>query len=257
MGADMSSLFDLNGRVALVTGGNGGIGRGIALGLAQAGASIVIAARNDAKNAAAVEELHALGRRAIAVACDVQDRAQIAAAIEATEAEFGRLDILVNNAGIGGGGRPEEIPMETWERVLGTNLTAMFEASQLAFPLLKASGHGKIINIASEYSLFGSARAIPYSASKGGVVQLTKSLAAAWAPDQIQVNAIVPGWITTDLTQGVKSNQAFYEQIITRTPARRFGEPEDLAGAGVFLASAASDFVTGVVLPVDGGYAAN
>jgi 2-dehydro-3-deoxy-D-gluconate 5-dehydrogenase len=253
----MSSLFDLSGRIALVTGGNGGIGRGIALGLAQAGADLVIAARNEAKNAAAVDELHRLGRRAIAVTCDVQDRAQIEVAVEATRSEFGRLDILVNNAGVAGGGRPEEIPMETWDRVVGTNLTAMFEACQVAFPLLKASGHGKVINIASEYSLFGSSRAIPYSASKGGVVQLTKSLAAAWAVDQIQVNAIVPGWITTEMTQGVKSNEAFSDQIIARTPARRFGEPEDLAGAGVFLASAASDFVTGVVLPVDGGYAAN
>ena len=253
----MSSLFDLSGRIALVTGGNGGIGRGIALGLAQAGADIVIAARNEAKNAAAVAELHGLGRRAVAVTCDVQDRAQIEAAVEAARSEFGRLDILVNNAGVAGGGRPEEIPIETWNRVVGTNLTAMFEACQVAFPLLKASGHGKVINIASEYSLFGSSRAIPYSASKGGVVQLTKSLAAAWAGDQIQVNAIVPGWITTEMTQGVKTNEAFYDQIIARTPARRFGEPEDLAGAGVFLASAASDFVTGVVLPVDGGYAAN
>lgn len=253
----MNSLFDLDGRVALVTGGNGGIGRGIALGLAHAGADLVIAARNEAKNTVVVEELRRLGRRALAVACDVQDRAQIEAAVEAARSEFGRLDILVNNAGVAGGGRPESISMETWNRVVGTNLTAMFEACQLAFPLLNASGHGKVINIASEYSLFGSSRAIPYSASKGGVVQLTKSLAAAWAADQIQVNAIVPGWITTEMTQGVKDNVAFYNQIIARTPARRFGEPEDLAGAAVFLASAASDFVTGVVLPVDGGYAAN
>jgi len=253
----MSSLFDLSGHVALVTGGNGGIGRGIALGLAQAGADIVIAARNEAKNTAAIEELTALGCRAVAVTCDVQDRAQLEAAVATAEREFGRLDILVNNAGVAGGGRPEEIPMETWDRIVGTNLTAMFEACQLAFPLLKASGRGKVINIGSEYSLFGSARAIPYSASKGGVVQLTKSLAVAWAADGIQVNAIVPGWITTEMTQGVKTNESSYDQIIARTPARRFGEPEDLAGAGVFLASAASNFVTGVVLPVDGGYAAS
>ena len=252
----MSSLFDLTGRVALVTGGNGGIGRGIALGLAQAGADVVIAARNEAKSAAVVEEVRGLGRRAVAVTCDVRQRGQIEDAVDAAEQEFGRLDILVNNAGVAGGGRPEDIPMEVWERVLHTNLTAMFEACQVAHPLLKASGHGKVINIASEYSLFGSAGALPYSASKGGVVQLTKSLAAAWARDGIQVNAIVPGWITTEMTQGVKANQPFHDQIIARTPARRFGEPEDLAGAGVFLASAASDFVTGVVLPVDGGYAA-
>ncbi len=253
----MSSLFDLSGRVALVTGGNGGIGRGIALGLAQAGADIVVAARNQEKNAAVAEELRAVGRGCATVTCDVQDRAQVEEAVRTAEREFGRLDILVNNAGVAGGGRPEDIPMDVWHRVLHTNLTAMFEACQVAHPRLKASGGGKIINIGSEYSLFGSARALPYSASKGGVVQLTKSLAASWAGDNIQVNAIVPGWITTDMTEGVKSNQAFYDQIIARTPARRFGQPEDMAGAAVFLASAASNFVTGVVLPVDGGYAAS
>ncbi|MEX2373228.1 MAG: glucose 1-dehydrogenase [Dehalococcoidia bacterium] len=253
----MSSLFDLSGHVALVTGGNGGIGRGIALGLAQAGADIVIAARNQAKTDAVVEELRGLGRRAVAVPCDVLERADIEAAVRAASLEYGRLDILVNNAGVAAGGRPEEIPQETWDRVIGTNLTAMFQCCQAAHPLLKASGRGKVINIASEYSLFGSANALPYSASKGGVVQLTKSLAAAWARDDIQVNAIVPGWITTEMTQGAKSNEAFYNQIIGRTPARRFGDPADLAGAGVFLASAASNFVTGVVLPVDGGYAAS
>jgi len=253
----MSSLFDLSGRVALVTGGNGGIGRGIALGLAQAGADIVVAARNETKNAAVVEELRALGRRGVAVPCDVLERADLEAAVRAAGEEFGRLDILVNNAGVAGGGRPEEISMETWSRVLHTNLTAMFEACQVAYPMFKAAGRGKVINIGSEYSLFGSPRVLPYSASKGGVVQLTKSLATAWAREGIQVNAIVPGWITTEMTQGVKTNESMYDQIIARTPAGRFGEPEDLAGAGVFLASAASDFVTGVVLPVDGGYAAS
>lgn len=252
----MSSLFDLGGRVALVTGGNGGIGRGIALGLAQAGADLVILGRDEAKNAAVVDELHRLGRRALGVARDVLDRAQIEAALATAESEFGRLDILVNNAGIAAGGRPEEIPVETWEAVLGTNLTAMFHACQVAHPLLRASEHGKVINIGSEYSLFGAAGVLPYAASKGGVVQLTKSLAVAWARDGIQVNCIVPGWIRTEMTAGVQANERSYARIIERTPARRFGEPEELAGAAVFLASTASDFVTGVVLPVDGGYAA-
>jgi 2-dehydro-3-deoxy-D-gluconate 5-dehydrogenase len=252
----MSSLFDLSGRVALVTGGNGGIGRGIALGLAQAGSDLVIAGRNEEKNDATVDELVALGRRAVAVTCDVLDRAQVQAAVDAAQAEFGRLDVLVNNAGVAGGGRPEEIERETWDRVVGTNLTGMFEACQVAYPLLKEMGGGKVINIGSEYSLFGSAGALPYSASKGGVVQLTKSLAVAWARDNIQVNCIVPGWITTDMTQGVRENERFYQRIIDRTPAHRFGEPADCAGAAVFFASQASDFVTGTVLPVDGGYAA-
>ncbi|MFT5087718.1 MAG: 2-deoxy-D-gluconate 3-dehydrogenase [Planctomycetota bacterium] len=251
----MSTLFDLTGRVSLVTGGNGGIGRGIAFGLAQAGADLVIVGRNEMKNAAVVEELQRLGRRAIGVQCDVLDSTQIEAAMEATNSEFGRLDILVNNAGVAGGGPAEDIEQEKWDRILGTNLTAMFRICQTAFPLLKSSPHGKIINIGSEYSIFGAGGVVPYSTSKGGVVQLTKSLAIAWAPHGIQVNCIVPGWTRTDMTQGAQKNEHRYTQIVERTPAGRFGEPEDMGGAAVFLASQASDFVTGVVLPVDGGYA--
>lgn len=253
----MSSLFDLGGRVALVTGGNGGIGRGIALGLAQAGADLVILGRDEAKNSAVVEELRALGRRAVGVACDVRERAQIEAAFAAAESEYGRLDILVNNAGIAGGGPPEKIADETWAAVVETNLTATFQACQAAYPFLKASGRGKVINLGSEYSLFGGPNVLPYAASKGGVVQLTKSLAVAWARDGIQVNSLVPGWIRTEMTEAVRANERSYQRIIDRTPARRFGEPEEVAGAAVFLASEASDFVTGIVLPVDGGYAAS
>jgi 2-dehydro-3-deoxy-D-gluconate 5-dehydrogenase len=250
----MGGLFDLSGRVALVTGGNGGIGRGIALGLAGAGADVVIAARNEAKTRAVVAEVEALGRRAAGVGCDVLSRAEIDAAVEAAREAFGRLDILVNNAGIAAGGPPHEIAEETWDRVVDTNLKAVFQCSQAAYPLLKASGRGKVINIGSEYSLFGSPTVVPYSASKGGVIQLTKSLAVAWARDGIQVNAIIPGWITTDMTEGVKRNEQLYGAIVGRTPARRFAEPEELAGTAVFLASGASDFVTGQSIAVDGGY---
>ena len=250
-------LFDLTGTAALVTGGNGGIGRGIALGLARAGAEVMVAARDEAKNAAVVAELRALGVRAESVVCDVLDLASIEAAVAATVQAFGRLDILVNNAGVAGGGRPETITDEVWDRIVDTNLRAVFQCCRAAHPHLKASGRGKVINIGSMYSLFGSNRAIPYAASKGGVVQLTKSLAAAWAPDGIQVNAILPGWITTEMTAGVASSGAMHDRIVARTPAGRFGEPEELAGAGVFLASHASDFVTGIVLPVDGGYSAS
>ncbi|MPZ97864.1 MAG: glucose 1-dehydrogenase [Dehalococcoidia bacterium] len=247
-------LFDLAGTAALVTGGNGGIGRGIALGLAAAGADIVVAARNEEKTRAVVAEIEACGRRAMGVACDVLQREHIDAAVERARSEFGRLDILVNNAGVAGGGPPQSLPEETWDRVVGTNLKAVFQCSQAAFPLLKEGGRGKVINIGSEYSLFGSPNVLPYSASKGGVIQLTKSLAAAWARDGIQVNAIIPGWITTDMTAGAKSDETFYNRIVARTPARRFGEPEELAGAAVFLASHASDFVTGQSVAVDGGY---
>ena len=251
----MSSAFDLGGRVAIVTGGNGGIGRGIAVGLAEAGADVVIAARDEAKTAAVVEEIRALGHSAAGVRCDVTQRDEIEAAVAFAREQFGGLSIVVNNAGVSGGGPPEEFGEAVWDRVLDTNLKAGFQFAQAAYPLLKESGRGKLINIGSEYSLFGSANVVPYAASKGGVIQLTKSLAVAWARDNIQVNAIIPGWITTDMTAPVKDNETFYNQILKRTPARRFGEPEECAGTAVFLASAASDFVTGVSIPVDGGYA--
>jgi 2-deoxy-D-gluconate 3-dehydrogenase len=247
-------LFDLTGTVALVTGGNGGIGRGIALGLAGAGASVAVAARNVEKMAATVKELTALGVRAIGVECDVLDRDAIAAAVAQTVEELGSLDCLVANAGVGQATPPESESAESWDRVVGTNLSAVMQSAQAAYPHLKAGGRGKIITIGSMYSLFGTARVTSYAASKGGVVQLTKSLAVAWARDGIQVNCILPGWITTDMTAGVKDDTSMYDRIVERTPEQRFGEPEELAGAAVFLASHASDFVTGISLPVDGGY---
>ena len=247
--------FDLSGSVAIVTGGNGGIGRGIALGLAQAGADVTLAARNQEKLAATKAEIDALGRRCLAVSCDVTKRADIEAAIERTRDQLGVPEILVNNAGIGRGSRPERHTEADWDAVLDVNLKACFVFAQAMFASMKEAGRGKVINIGSEYSLFGSSRVVSYSASKGGVIQLTKSLAVAWAPDNIQVNCIIPGWIWTDMTSGIKENQEFYDHIISRTPARRFGEPEELAGCAVFLASRASDFVTGVSIPVDGGFA--
>lgn len=246
-------LFNLSGRTALVTGGNGGIGRGIALGFAKAGANVLIAARNNAKTDQVLEELIVLGAACAGIQCDVSSKADRSAALELAQELFGGLDILVNNAGISAGGPAETIPEETWDAVIDTNLKAVFGFSQAAYPLLKASAKGKIINIGSEYSLFGSALVVPYSASKGGVIQLTKSLAVAWAKDNIQVNAIIPGWISTDMTAPVEASP-MYDAIITRTPAARFGTPQELEGAAVLLASSASDFITGISLPVDGGY---
>ena len=247
--------FDLSGKVAIVTGGNGGIGLGIALALARSGADVVIAARNPEKNARASAEIESLGRRCLALACDVDDRAQIDDTVDRTQRELGSVDILVNNAGIARGAPPEALDDATWLEVIQTNLTSVFQFSRAVHPAFKERGAGKIINIGSEYSIFGSATVVPYSASKGGVVQLTKSLAVAWAGDNIQVNCIIPGWITTDMTAGIKEIPAFHQQIIARTPAGRFGEPEECGGAAVFLASAAANFVTGISLPVDGGYA--
>ncbi|HTX50431.1 MAG TPA: glucose 1-dehydrogenase [Caulobacteraceae bacterium] len=249
------ALFDLEGRVALVTGGNGGIGLGMALGLAAAGASVVIAARNPAKNAAAIEALEAVGARCGALEVDVADEAACRAMAAAAKDRFGRLDILVNNAGIARRRRPEAMSVADWNAVLQVNLTAALVAAQGAYPLMKNAGGGKIINIGSMYSLFGAPYVSAYAASKGAIVQLTKSLAAAWAADDIQVNAILPGWIDTDMTRPARTGSAEFDAaVVARTPAARWGEPADFAGPAVFLASAASDFITGASLIVDGGY---
>jgi 2-deoxy-D-gluconate 3-dehydrogenase len=248
------TLFDLSGRVAVITGGNGGIGLGMARGLAEAGASIVVAARNAAKAKAAVA---ALGSQSAFIAVDVADENSCRAMITEAAERFGRLDILVNNAGTSIRKPPETYTAAEWHAVLDTNLTGAFLCSQAAHAAMKRGGGGKIVNIGSMFSLFGSAYAAPYAASKGAVVQLTKSLATAWADDNIQVNAVLPGWIDTELTRDARRQvTGLHERVLARTPAGRWGVPDDLAGVAVFLASAASDFITGAVIPVDGGFAA-
>lgn len=247
-------MFDLQGKVAVVTGGNRGIGRGIALGLAQAGASIAILARNEEKNRAVVEEIKQHNVPVIAAPLDVTKRATLRPAMDEVESKLGPIDILVNNAGISIQRGTLKLEAESWDRVLETNLNSVFLLSQIAAQSMVKRKRGKIINIASEYSRFGSGAVPSYSAAKGGVVQLTKSMAIELARSNVQVNAIVPGWIWTDMTTGVKGTP-FYHEIITRTPAGRFGEAEELAGTAVFLASDASNFVTGEVVYVDGGFA--
>ena len=245
--------FDLTGKVALVTGGNGGIGLGMAKGLAEAGATIMVAGRDGDKNKQAVK---ALGGNADSVAADMAEESGVRAVIDATVQKFGRLDILVNNAGINIRKSPQDYSLEEWHRVLNINLTSLFVCCQAAYPHLKARG-GKIINIGSMMSIFGASFAAPYGASKGGVVQLTKSLASAWARANIQVNAVLPGWIDTELTKGAREQvSGLNEKVLARTPAARWGTPDDMAGIAVFLASPASDFVTGTAIPVDGGYSA-
>ena len=251
------NLFDLTGKVAFVTGGNGGIGLGMAKAFTEAGAGVVIAARRVDRTQQAVAELAQMGRQALGVECDVTDRASIKKALDATLERFGGLDIVVNNAGINRRApEPDQLSEDDWDAVIDTNLNGVHNVTALAFPLLKKRGGGKIINIGSMMSIFGTAYAPAYAASKGGVVQYTKSCAVAWAKDNVQVNAVLPGWIVTEMTNQFK--EAFperYAMIVGRTPAGRWGQPADLAGTAVFLASAASDFVSGVSIPVDGGYA--
>ncbi len=248
-------MFDLTGKVALVTGGNGGIGLGMAKGLAQAGARVVVAARNADKSAAAVDALRALGSDAFALSVDVTSEASVQALFDAVRERCGRLDILVNNAGSTVRKPVEQLSLAEWNQVMDTNLTSAFLCSRAAHPLMKAAGGGKVINIGSMMSIFGAPYAPAYGASKGGIVQLTKATAASWAADGIQVNAILPGWIQTALTDGAREQVAgLNERVIARAPAGRWGQPDDLAGTAVFLASAASDFVTGTAIPVDGGY---
>jgi len=247
--------FELKGKVALVTGGNGGIGLGIARGLRQAGAEVAISGRNEAKNAAARQ---ALGGRTIGVVADVNDGAQVRRMVAETVAAFGGLDILVANAGINIRKPPQDYSMEEWHRIVDTNLSSVFECCQAVYPEMKRRGGGKIVTIGSMTSLFGFDVGPVYAATKGAVVQLTKSLAAAWARDNIQVNSILPGFIDTELTQAARRNiPGMHERVVGRTPARRWGEPADLAGAAVFFASRASDFVTGTALPVDGGFSSS
>jgi 2-deoxy-D-gluconate 3-dehydrogenase len=249
------SPFDLTGRVAIVTGGNGGIGLGMARGLAEAGAAVAIVGRNSAKSDAAVAELKQLGGKAISVVADVTDKAAVAAMAERVKTELGRIDILVNNAGINVRKPPHVLAIEEWDSVIKTNLTSAFLCSQAVYPAMKAAGSGKIINIGSMMSIFGASFAPAYAASKGGIVQFTRSCAVAWAADNIQANAILPGWIDTDLTKRARQEiDGLHDKVLARTPAARWGAIDDFAGIAVFLSSAASDFVTGTAIPIDGGF---
>ena len=248
------NLFDLTGRVAVVTGGNGGIGRSIALGLAQAGAAVAVLARNEEKNQHVISEIQALGVAALAVKVDVSVREELRPALAKVEQALAPVSILVNNAGIAViAGVLDQTP-EDWDKVIETNLNACFLISKLAAKSMVKQGQGKIINIVSMYSFFGSALVPSYSAAKGALIQLTKSMAIELAPFGIQVNAIAPGWIETDMTAPLKPSP-LYQEIITRTPAGRWGNPDELSGTAVYLASRASNFVTGATICVDGGYA--
>jgi 2-deoxy-D-gluconate 3-dehydrogenase len=251
--------------VAFVTGGNGGIGKAIALGFARAGAAgIVIAARNQEKSKSAAAEIEAVGSgrkpagagtRVSIQRCDVADPASVEAAVAAGAKALGGIDVVVNNSGTTVRKQPQEVTPEEWDGVVDVNLKGVYLVSRACYPHLKARGGGKVINIGSMLSIFGNEYASVYAATKGGVIQYTKSCAVAWARDNIQVNAILPGWITTDMTAGMlRMYPERHRMVVDRTPAGRWGLPDELVGTAVFLASRASDFVTGASIPVDGGY---
>lgn len=250
----MSDLFKLSGKTALVTGANTGLGQAIAIALAEAGADIVAAGRSGAAETG--ERVAALGRRFLDVQADLSSTAPIQGAVDAAVALNGRLDIVVNNAGIIRRADSLDVTEEDWDLVLGTNLKSAFFLAQAAARHMRGQGGGKIINIASLLSFQGGIRVPAYTASKSALAGITRALANEWAGLGINVNAIAPGYFETNNTAALRADPVREPQILARIPAGRWGEPGDLAGACVFLASRASDYVHGIVLPVDGGWLA-
>ncbi|MFC4437290.1 MULTISPECIES: SDR family NAD(P)-dependent oxidoreductase [Natrialbaceae] len=254
----MTDLFDLDGRVALVTGGGRGIGRAIAIELANAGAAIVPTARSTAEIEAVAEEIEAAGGDALAVPADVTDPDAVADAVDRAVDAFGDLDVVVNNAGMNPEdalGRPEDVSREGFDRTLEVNLGGAYEVTTTAAASLHENGGGSVVNVASVGGIVGLPRQHPYVASKHGLVGLTRSMSLDWAPE-IRVNAVAPGYVSTALTEEVEANDRLRESILERTPLDRFADPEEIAGPVVFLASDAASFVTGACLSVDGGWTA-
>jgi gluconate 5-dehydrogenase len=262
---EVNELFDLTGKTALVTGGGSGLGRDMALALAQAGANLVVPDLNGSSAEQAAAEIRQLGREALPLQVDIADPRAVERCFEATCSQFGGLDILINNAGIGVIGASEDASRSDWQRIFDVNVTGMFDCCQRAGRIMLERGHGKIVNIASVYGLVGTDdrlyihsrpvthQGIAYNASKGAVISLTRSLAVEWAPRGVYVNAIAPGMLNNG--KGRLESRT-WDNLAERTPIRRSGTGADLRGAVIFLASAASDFVTGHVLVVDGGWTA-
>jgi NAD(P)-dependent dehydrogenase (short-subunit alcohol dehydrogenase family) len=253
-----ANLFDLSGKTAIVTGGGKGIGRQMAEGLAEAGANLVLCARQAERCEQAAAELAELGVRTLGLGCDVRDPDQVQAVVARTVADFGGVDILVNNAGVVWGATPEDMPLEGWQKVVDVNLTGVFLFSQAAGRVMIDGDGGAIVNIASVAGLHGAppeiVNTVVYHATKGGVIAFTRDLAWKWAPHGIRVNAIAPGWFPSDMANFVLEHAG--DELVRRVALRRFGGPEDLKGPVVFLASNAAAYVTGHTLVVDGGQSA-
>lgn len=254
---NVKQLFDLTGRVAIVTGGSIGLGRQMAEGLAEMGANVILCARKKERCQQAAEELQHFGVKTAAIACDVKSQVSVQELVDETLAQFGRIDVLINNAGVSWGAPVEQMKLEDWNKVIETNLTGTFLCSQAVGRVMIGQKRGKVINIASVAGLGGAPPELPaigYHASKGGVISFTKDLACKWAMHDIQVNAIAPGWFPTHMSNRVLEHHK--ELFLSHIPAHRFGSDHDLKGAAVFLASDASNYVTGHVLVVDGGQSA-
>jgi 2-deoxy-D-gluconate 3-dehydrogenase len=248
----MTNLFDLSGKAAIVTGANTGIGQAIAVALAEAGADVALAGRSRAGETA--EQVRAAGRRAALIDADLSTSARVQAVVDETLAALGGLDILVNNAGIIRRADATEFSEEDWDSVIDTNLKSLFFLCQAAGRHMIAQGSGKIVNIASLLSFQGGIRVPSYAAAKSGVAGLTKALANEWAGRGVNVNAIAPGYIATNNTAALQADETRNRQILERIPAGRWGDPKDIAGAAVFLASPAADYMNGHILAVDGGW---
>jgi gluconate 5-dehydrogenase len=252
-------LFDLSGKTAIVTGGGKGIGRQMAEGLAEAGANLVLCARNAERCEATAAELEQTGVRALGLGCDVRDPEQVQAVVARAVADFGGVDVLVNNSGVVWGATPEDMPLEGWQKVVDVNLTGVFLFSQAAGrAMIERGAGGSIVNIASVAGLHGAppefVQTVVYHATKGGVIAFTRDLAWKWAQYDIRVNAIAPGWFPSDMANFVIDMAG--EELVRRVPLRRFGGPEEMKGPVVFLASDAAAYVTGHTLVVDGGQSA-
>jgi 2-deoxy-D-gluconate 3-dehydrogenase len=247
-------LFDLTGKKALVTGGNRGLGRGMAEAMLEAGADLAVIGRSETIFSVARELGEAAGREVIACQADLSDRQQVRRSFDECLARLGALDILIVNHGIQRRHPAEEFPIEDWDEVLEVNLTSMFLLDQLAGRIMLAKGKGKIINVASLMVFIGGITVPAYAAAKGGVGQLTKALSNEWAGRGVNVNAIAPGYMATEMNEALIADPDRHKTISARIPAQRWGQPDDMKGVAIFLASAASDYVNGVVIPVDGGW---